>query len=353
MKKIVGVVLLVFLSTSIAITAQKANPASDFEYDISSDGEGITIKKYLGSEKNVIIPSVIEDFPVVELQSGIFKETDIESVVIPDSINYLGVHSFEACKSLEKVTLSKNLKSIGRSCFEGCKSLKEITLFEKISYIDILAFAYSGLESITISNGITEIGSWAFAECKNLKTVVIGNGLQDIANGVFFNCTALTTVTIGDGLEMIGNKAFSGCTALTTVTIGDGLEIIEERAFDSCTALTYVTIGSGLKRICGEVFNNCSALTNFDIGEHELNSKDAKFSRVTIEYDIYGHKIFHLDRTTIRRVYDGILGFRTVCDYNDTKEYWTGYGYNAFSGCSSLSLKEKKKIRDTGYTGEF
>lgn len=42
-------------------------------------------------------------------------------------------------------------------------------------------------------------------------------------------------------------------------------------------------------------------------------------------------------------------------DDGNCTDYNCAYGYNerVFEGCSSLSLKARKKIRDAGYKGEF
>jgi len=279
MKKKFNVWLLVLLfAFSVGmVEAQNANPPSDFDYDLNKEGTGVVIKKYKGKEKDVIIPSLIEDFPVVQLGRMAFYKSNIVSVVIPDSIILIasdddysyGREGFCYCESLQKVTLPKNLKHISRQCFYGCSSLKEITLPEGLETIGDSAFAKSGLESITIPNSVLLIDEYAFQECENLKTVTIGNGVK----------------------------------------------IIEDYAFIGCSALTTVTIGSGIKGIYNMAFANCSSLTTFNIGVEELN-----------------------------------LGERC---YIDDKGYATGYYRDVFNGCSSLSLKEKKKIRDTGYSDSF
>ena len=261
------VVLLFALSVGIA-EAQKANPPSDFEYDLNKEGTGVIIEKYKGKATDVIIPSVIEDFPVVTLGNQAFLESSIVSVVIPDSVTELYGGCFANCKSLQKVTLPKNLVYIAQECFACCSSLKEITLPEGLKEIYRGAFEYSGLESISIPNSVLVIGSNAFRECKNLETVNIGNGVQVIEYNAFSNCSALTTVTIGNGIKSIDHTAFE----------------------------------------------NCSSLTTFNIGVKELSGDD-----------------FYIDNTY----------------------YSSGYANDVFNGCSSLSLKERKKIRDTGYEGSF
>ena len=212
---------------------------------------------------------MIEDFPVVALGSRAFEESNIVSVVIPDSVTGIYYGAFESCKSLQKVTLPKNLVYIAQECFLDCSLLKEITLPEGLKEIYREAFKYSGLESISIPNSVLVIGGEAFQKCKNLKTVNIGNGVQ----------------------------------------------VIEDNAFSNCSALTTVNIGNGIKGISSEAFKNCSSLTTFNICVEKLSSGDR----------------FYID------------------DYY----YYPGYNNDVFNGCSSLSLKERKKIRDTGYKGGF
>lgn len=228
------------------VEAEKANPPRDFKYDLNREGTGVIIKRYKGSGIDVIIPSMIEDFPVVGLGSEAFSKSSIVSVVIPDSVTILYKEVFKYCKLLQKVSLPKNLEDIPHECFLGCSSLKEITLSEGLKVISDKAFVYSGLESISIPNSVFLIGTKAFDECKNLKTVIIGNGIK---------------------------------------TIGE------------------------------EAFEDCSSLTTFNIGVEKLDFAD---------------------------------GF-----YIGMNWYNAGYGDDVFEGCSSLSLKERKKIRDTGYIGSF
>ncbi len=62
-------VLLNGIGTAQAI-AQNVSPASDFEYDLSGDGTGVVILKYVGKGGDIVIPDSIEDFPVVSVGCG-------------------------------------------------------------------------------------------------------------------------------------------------------------------------------------------------------------------------------------------------------------------------------------------
>ena len=71
MRRYFAVVFLFHLvvSSAVMLVAEgvKTTPASDFEYDLNKEGTGVVIKKYKGKATDVVIPSVIEEFPVVEL----------------------------------------------------------------------------------------------------------------------------------------------------------------------------------------------------------------------------------------------------------------------------------------------
>jgi cell surface protein len=237
------------ITGAVAQEVQTANPATDFKYDLTKDGEGLYIYDYTGTATEVVIPAVIEDFPVVAISVEAFKGTNVISVVFPNSIRRIGDSCFEGCSYLQKVVLPKNLNNIPGKMFASCKALKQITLPNSIEIIQDRAFAWSGLESITIPDSVIVIDyNWY---------------------GAFECCEHLKTVNIGKGIKSIRHHAFKGCSSLTTVNIGA----------EKLEAGSYINV--------------------------------------------------------------------------QETSYETGYGNDVFSGCSSLSLKEKKKIRDTGYTGGF
>lgn len=295
--------------------AQTANPASDFEYDLTKDGEGVIIKKYTGKATDVVIPAVIEDFPVVEIGNKAFTETHIVSIVFPDSATIndgyyedkysdygYGYGCCSSCNSLVKVILPKKLKKIPEVMFYGCTSLKEITLPTEIQEIGYMAFRDSGLESIVIPDSIEEIKYMTFRGCTQLQTVVIGSRVKTVNAGAFYKCKALKTITLPNAVKIIGGAAFYQ-SGLESIALPDSVETISGGAFADCKELKTVSIGKGIKLITDAAFENCSSLKNITIKAEKVN------------YGYYSDKIF--------------------------------------SGCSSLSLKDKKKLKDTGYTGVF
>ena len=302
---------------AVAQEVQKANPATDFEYDLNEAGDGVIIKKYTGTSTEVVIPAEIEDFPVVRVDGYLkdefhdyfdtytdhtdyvykmteasrkvesaFVNTNVTSIIFPDSVTEIGIGCCANCTSLQKVILPKNLKTIDTLLFYKCKALKQIILPDGIKTIGKGSFYASNLESIKIPDSVERIESLAFTYCAALKQIILPNGIKTIDKATFYN-SGLSSIEIPDTVYYINSIAFTNCAKLKTVTLGKSIEAIGDQAF----------VG-------------CSNLTTFNIVVNH------------IEYGSYNGRYYEECR-------------------------------DAFSGCSSLSLKEKKKIRDTGYTGEF
>lgn len=360
-----------------AEATEMPNPASDFKYELNSERTGVVIKEFTGERRKVIIPSTIEDFPVVILGERAFMDSKIVSVVIPDSVSCIKSFCFQRCEFLEKVILLKGLKVLSKRCFVGCRSLKEITLPEGLEEIEKEAFSFSGLKSIVIPDSIKRLDG--FDNCKNLKTVTLGRGVQEISSSAFGKCTALTTVIGGDNVGKIGEKAFENCTSLTNISMGKKLQVVEDSAFEGCASLITFTMNNNLKKeMGGKVFQGCKKLTTVTIGDNLRWIGGCAFyacealTTVTIGDNLSVINDFAFENcealTTvtigkgIKEIGNGAFaGCSSLTTFNiDLSESviyrYGGYGYHGtyvFKGCSSLSLKEKAKIMKSGYKGEF
>lgn len=71
----------------------------------------ISIDGYHGNYKNIIIPSEIEGYPVIEV--GIPSNENIESVEIPNSVTKIESAAFSFCPNLKKVTIPESVTEIG------------------------------------------------------------------------------------------------------------------------------------------------------------------------------------------------------------------------------------------------
>ena len=188
-------------------------------YGISADGTYAMVIGYTGTATKVRIAEEYNGLPVKVIYREAFKNLNITSVVIPDSVKSIGDYAFVYCFVLTSVTIGDSVTSIGDYAFRECTSLA----------------------SVTIPNSVTSIGEGAFSGCTSLTSVTIPDSVTSIGNRAFDWCTSLTSVTIPDSVTSIGNYAFYWCTSLTSVTIGDSLKSIGYAAFYGCTSLTSVT----------------------------------------------------------------------------------------------------------------
>jgi hypothetical protein len=121
------------------------NPAADFQYDLSEDGKGVVIKKFLRDyadavpDEAVIIPAEIEGLPVVEIGwrafrgedgDGIYQGYWLSSVVIPAGVKRIGRAAFYRCNNLRSVTIQGTGVAIQRNAFRGCEKLSELQIPE-------------------------------------------------------------------------------------------------------------------------------------------------------------------------------------------------------------------------------
>ena len=154
----------------------------------------VIIEYYLGADKNVVIPSYLGGHAVTEIRFPGFNMSQVESVIIPETVRW-----------------------IGRSAFWDCNSLVNVDIPSNVEYIDSTAF----------------IGT-PFLENKKDEELVIING-----NLIKFNDLGNKNIVIPDNVKIIGVGVFQQST-IESVYIPDSVEIIEDYAFYPCRTLQKV-----------------------------------------------------------------------------------------------------------------
>ena len=236
--------------------------AEDFTYEKNEDG-GITIKKYIAFDTNVVIPEKIDGVSVTCLGELSFSGAyNLERISMPDTVTVIETAAFRHLENLTAVDLSDSLETLGAGAFEGCSSLVEIELPESLSQLKAAAFkectalkkinipksvkvlrdqtfARSGIESVTFENGVEIIEMNAFAATK-LKSVVLPSSVKSIGMNSFASCANLENITFNEGLKTIADFAFTINSALTEITIPSTVTDISELAFEQCKGLKSV-----------------------------------------------------------------------------------------------------------------
>ena len=78
-------------------------------FELSKDQKGWYIRKYVGQEENVVIPSTFDGLPVTTILSGAFSNNEfVKSIHIGEYVQYIGENAFLNMKNMEKITVSEN-----------------------------------------------------------------------------------------------------------------------------------------------------------------------------------------------------------------------------------------------------
>lgn len=176
-----------FAATGCNEKSGSAKPASEKEFkkiSLTQNGEGLCVE-YEGKKENLVIPSTIQDKPVLYVKITDFSEK-IKSVVIPEGVKridvsasglkniqlpstliYLSLYS----RALEQLEIPKGVVQI----FDiSAKNLKSITIPEGVKYLGpVGGVEDSLLESVTLPKSIKFISNLAFVKHDNLKEINI------------------------------------------------------------------------------------------------------------------------------------------------------------------------------------
>ena len=108
---------------------------------------------------------------LTEIGSTVFDCcSNLEEIIIPDSVTTIGSDAFYACSSLANVHLPSELTEVNR-LFGGCP-MESIVIPDKVTSIKYASFwGDSTLREITLPASLTEIVSGAFGYCSGIETV--------------------------------------------------------------------------------------------------------------------------------------------------------------------------------------
>lgn len=203
---------------------------------------------------NATLSTVILPEGLTIIPSEAFKNSRIQSIIIPSRVNTIGDYAFQNCTSLVSIALPEEINSIGTYAFENCRSLSSISICSIISYGDysfdgciaLEKVIYTGnlfdwcnqtfasltsnplyyahnlyinnecIEKLYIPEEIVRIEKYTFAGL-NCKSVVIPNTTTAIGSNAFYNCN-LQDIHIGNHIKYIEYNAFELCTDLRNIT---------------------------------------------------------------------------------------------------------------------------------------
>ena len=134
--------------------------------------------------KNVTFPENLKS-----IGDNAFRDTALETLVLPGTIQSVGDYAFYTCKQLENV----EMESLSGKCSFG-----------------EWVFASSTVKHVTLSEGVDAIGAHMFDFCASLESIRIPTTAKTIKTGAFAACASLHKLVIPEGVELLEQSVFNG-----------------------------------------------------------------------------------------------------------------------------------------------
>lgn len=173
-----------------------------------------------------------------------------KDVIVPDNVTTIGENAFAEAYHVETITIPDTVKTIANKLLGTIYSWGDNPKPQ--------------LKKVVIGNGVTSIGDEAFASCEKLTEVVFGTGLSSIGQRAFSGCKELKSIDLSKtALTEINQEAFNGCWNAKKVILPDNIEIIGRSAFAGIS-LGVVQLPKSVKKVERSAFDGASELIVYD-----------------------------------------------------------------------------------------
>lgn len=192
-------------SSSSVKSAGKANPASDFSYDLTADGKGILIKGYTGKSTVIVVPAKIEDLPVTEIGEDALngktfyidvssgkaeggtkanERSAITSITIPDTVTTIGAKAF-ANTAITKFNMPDSVTKLDFGVFSYCEQLTELRLSDNITQLRTVGGSFGSgylksLKKVNLPAKLESICDYGFSGCGELSELIIPESIKSV-----------------------------------------------------------------------------------------------------------------------------------------------------------------------------
>ncbi len=149
-----------------------------FEYELMEDGNA-RILRYTGNECHVAVPDEFEGHPVTQISMASFRDcSNLQSIILPKELIYLGVHAFLSCSNLTSAELPDKLECIATGAFRDCDCMEKLIIPESVcDFGQSWIFPQSSQFKLIVTPGspagkwALEHGFFAVGECGNLTVL--------------------------------------------------------------------------------------------------------------------------------------------------------------------------------------
>ena len=224
--------------------AQEIATIDGIKYHIEN-GEATIAVQDENLSGDIVIPESISyngnNYVVIRATNGAFQNTDITSIILPNSITALGNICFRFCHNLTSVKLPDNITSLEDETFMTCSKLSVIELPKKLISLGQYCFMNCNITKLTLPNSITTIGQGCFYSCSNLETVTLPQNITNLPASCFKDCKKLSGIILHEGIISLKDCVFENCLGLTSIKLPKSINILAGGCFKGCSNLSEVT----------------------------------------------------------------------------------------------------------------
>lgn len=150
------------------------------------------------------------------LASSITVNYDASADLTASERTSIGAYAFYGCENLTSFTIDSQITNINNYAFAN-SGLESITIPESVNYVSSTAFENcSDLDSLTWNAAGASVPDFSKS---NITTLTLGEEVVDIPSNAFSNMPSLTTINVNaTALNSIGRGAFSGTPWLNDQT---------------------------------------------------------------------------------------------------------------------------------------
>lgn len=255
---------------------------------------------------DIVIPDEIDGQPVTAIARKAFMWGVMSSIVIADSVQYVGEYAFYYCGA-RRITIGASVSFVGEEVFHNCRNLQFITVSEENPFyrsydnalyskdMSVLIFACNRIGKFTIPKTVQAIDEYAFNSCRDVSCFEVESGnrcfcdldgvIYDVSHNLlvraprgksgfykvregvvgvsacaFYGCRKVTCIDFPGTLKVIGNKAFVENISLVDVSLPHSLSSIGFNVFSGCINLEEIWLPRELRRIGCSSFTGCDGI---------------------------------------------------------------------------------------------
>ena len=208
----------ILVKKDIEVVAQLYN--SELSFEPVQNGYLVT-----GLSKDVdevLIPSTYKNSPVIGIKDYAFQNSDIRSVIVPTSLEFIGIRAFES-SAIESVDFLEpsQLRRIELDAFAKTNFLSSITLPEGLQVLGQGVFYLSRIQDIELPSTLETITRYALSYASELRSIQVHPDNSSFAteDGVLYNknfhhliywppANDSSVVTLRSGVNHIEKYAF-------------------------------------------------------------------------------------------------------------------------------------------------